>query len=243
MSYYDNSRYGISYYDYGISLLNKTENEFFADGKLSLEGNYTLNQVIDKLMEEAVNKKGEPTGVNNLGLPIALVSWWPDPENDDPIDAPIDYTNTVYRAFFSRFFNRQINQQTIDSHKLKLQQFFLGHQQSLILKYKAYTQDKLKTKTKRDHTQDGGTTVTTLTRGANSTVPENQVDVDVASTNLEYADDFSKSKQDVKTTNDGTDTNTTNTASDKDLQFALNLPGELESLYRDAEKAQLFMQA
>lgn len=243
MGYYDNTRYAISYYDYGISLLNKENNEFFENGKLTLDANYTLDMIIDKLMEEVLLPDGEPSGRNRMGLPVDLVSWWPDPETNDPVDAPIDFTPVVYRSFFSHFFNRQINQQTIDSHKLKLQQFFLGHQQSLIMKYRAYTQTQLKNTSKTERAQDGGLTTTTTTIGVNSSTPEDEVDIDLKTLEFGYADDRSASRQEVKNTNDGTDTTTNTNTADKDLEFALNLPGELESLYRDAEKHQLFMQS
>lgn len=238
MTFYDNSKYAISYYDYGVSLLNKHHNEFFQDGKLTLDANYTLEEIIDMLLEEKPNRKGDPSGYNYLGLPIDLVSWI-----EEGMDHPLDFSDDIYRSFVSHFFTRQINQQTIDSHKLRLYQFFIGHKQSLIMKYRAYTQTALQSKDISDHTQDGGTTVTTLTRGANSTMPEDQVDVDVASTDMPYADDFTKSKQDVTTSNDGTDTTVNSTSQDKDLEFALNLPGELESLYAAAEAHQLFMQS
>lgn len=236
MSYYDNSRYAITYYDYGLSLLNKNSSEFFMDGKLTLDANYTLEEITSKLIEERVNEKGEGLGYNYLGLPTQLVFWW-----EKGMDVPIDYTPTIYRAFIMRYFNRQINQQTIDMHKLKLQQFFWGHQQSLILKYKGYTQTKLESTTDKQDTADGGTTVTTLGRSANSTVPENKVDVDVDSTTLDYADDFTKSKQDVTTKNDGTNESVTTNLVDKDLTPLMNVAGELDSLFRAVEREQLFM--
>lgn len=236
-NYYDNSRYGISYYDYGISLLNRRSNEFFMDGKLTLEANYTLERIVNALVVELLDENGEGIGYNILGLPMDLVSWFPE-----EADKPVNYTQDIYRAFITRFFNRQINQQTFDMHKLKLQQFFMARKQALIMQYRAYTQVTLKNVNNKNDNADGGVTVTTTSAMANSTVPENEVDIDVKNTKLTYADDLARSVQEVSTRNDGNNTSTNTTSAEKDLKDYINLDGELEKLFDSAEKEQLFMQ-
>lgn len=227
----------ITYYDFALSKMNNDRNEFFKDGVLTLNANYTLMEMVKFLMSEKVDKKGEGLGVNQLGLPYKeLVSWWVK-----DMDAPLDFTEQIYTAFIARYFYRPINQNTLDLHLLKLYQFFIERKQALILKFKAYTQYTIDSENENSSEGDGGTTVTTTFRGAVSTVPENEVDLDLAKTDLPYADNFGKTVEDVETKNTGGNTNTTRNAQGKDLSKFIDVEAEMASIFRDADKSDLFL--
>lgn len=220
------NRYSVTYDRYATSKMNDNDSEFFnKDGNFTITGEYTLNQKVDFMLDE-----------NILQLDMELIQWW-----KKGMDQPINLSRDVYKAFIKYFFNWQINQQTIDLHKIKLQAFFEARKYYLIDRLMAYTQYQLEDTTENEKTGDGGTTTTKDTRAADSTVPENQVNLDVASTNVEYADNFGQSRETIEVKNNGTNTNTNTRRKDQDMFRFISVGSELQPLFNDAIKHDLFM--
>ena len=192
---------------------------------LTYSHEFTLNEKIDYALD-----------YNIFGLDMNLVVW-----SEPNVDVPINYSRLIYTAFLSYFWNNQINQQTIDLHKLKLQAFFNARKLQLTGRYRAMSQYQKRNNTQNTKTNDGSKGTSTLYRQANSTVPENEVNVDVATTTLDYADDFTKWKKDVSNTDNSSSNNDTLNTKDNDLMFLLNAKSELQWLFDEAIQQELFM--
>lgn len=220
------NRYTVTYDRYTSSIINQNSSQFInEDGNFTITAQSTLEEKVEFMLEQ-----------NLLRLDMELVQWW-----KKGMDQPINLSADIYRAFIMNFWNRQINQQTIDLHRVKLHSFFAARKHQLITRMMAYTQYQLQDQAEDEHSGDGGTTTTVLGRSADSTVPENQVDVDVASTNMPYADSFVKSKQDTTVKHNGTDTNTNTKTRDNDMFKFISVGSELQFLFDEAIKQDLFL--
>jgi hypothetical protein len=208
---------------------HSARNEFFDDNKnlrFNVHGTqYTLDEKINFMLDN-----------NIFNLDMNLVFW-----SEKGKDRPMNFSRDIYYAFFSYFWHRQINQQTVDLHGVKLRAFFGARKLQLTAKFRAYNQFTLNTTQTTDHNNNAAVQTSTLYRGANSTVPENKVDVDVASTSLDYADNFQKNKKDTVETHTGGNQTINSTNHDKDLGSFLNVESELQKLFDEAVQQQLFM--
>lgn len=221
------NKYSVTYDEYVTSKMNQNNHEFFnKDGNFTITAEYTLEQKIDFMISE-----------NILELDMELIKWY-----KKGMDQPINLSEDVYRAFIAYFYNWQINQQTIDLHKVKLKGFFSSRKYQLISRLMAYTQYQLSDISENEASANGGTTTTVTTAAAESTVPENQVDIDLGNPKMEYADNLGKSKQDTTVKNNGTNTKTNTVTKDKDLFKYIGLGSELQFLFNEAiSPCDLFM--
>lgn len=225
----DNRRYSVTYDRYITSEMNRNDNEFFDEnGMLRFDVHdvqYTLEEKISFCLDK-----------NLLRLDMNLYAY-----TERGKDHPTNYTRYVYENFIRYFYNRQINQQTIDLHRIKLQNFFESKKFEMINFFKASTQYQFVDTSNTEKTDTGGNTVSKLYRGADSTVPENEVNVDVASTSLSYADSFQKTKEDTTTVNDSKNSTLTTNTKDRDFMELLDIQNYMEKLYRDAIRQDIFM--
>lgn len=226
-----NNMYSVTYDRYVTSLMNGEHgnNEFidYEKNHITLEKNYTLDEKIEYFLEKNPFK---------LDMYLVVVS-------KENMDAPLNFSKAIYKSYLMKFWGQQINQQTIDLHILKVRSFFDSRKQYLNLLFRAFNQIDLTDKSvqQNEATQGGGKS--TLERRADSTVPENEVDVDVANTTLTYADDFYKLKRDETDNSTSNSEQTTTSIKEKDLTFVFNLPRDLDLmwLWQEVIKEQLFM--
>lgn len=121
----------------------------------------------------------------------------------------LDHDQHFKKIFLYRFINRQINRQTIESFQLELLNTFLTNQDFInrvyqdLEKYLTNTSDS-----NQSNQQKNLGTTTTDNRSANQDLAQNQVNLDINDSTMDYATDnqISRNKQTNQQDNDGTTT-------------------------------------
>lgn len=127
------------------------------------------------------------------------------------------------QGFLNRFLDRQINRQTLEAFATQVVYVFISNEDYLNRLYSDLDQYLLN---KQVNTQDDSSTNTTDNRSAFAELPQNNVQLDVDSTKMDYANDntISRNKQTNKQ-------NSSSESSQYRLDDLLKINGLIELIY------------